>query len=140
MSETSVYPAAQLGADEDDQDSWSSSATSSDDPNEQVGMPDLSQMGNDEAAEAVFYQYRNAKKVWRRFTGKPARRFRRAFKRSFKHRKGKGKGAKGRSWFQPRGFFYTGEDVQVFLKGTGKGHRAHTVGKRRWKKTEPSSS
>ena len=110
-----------------DDDSSSSSATSSDDGHEDTGMPDLSQLSNAEAAESIYYQYRAAKRNWRRFTGRPVRRFRRVFKHNYK-RRGKGNG-KGRGRGRTRGFFYTNDDVQVFLKGRGKGHRAHTSGK-----------
>ena len=114
-------------AHEMEDDSTSSSATSSDDGYEDTSMPDLSQYTNADAAEAVYYQYRTAKRNWRRFTGRPVRRFRRVFKRDFK-RRGKGRG-KGKGRGRPRGFFYTQDDVQVFLKGRGKGSRSHTSGK-----------
>ena len=112
---------------EHEDDSSSSSATSSDDGYEDTNMPDLSQYSNAEAAETVYYQYRAAKRNWRRFTGRPVRRFRRVFKRDYR-RRGKGKG-KGKSRGRSRGFFYTHDDVQVFLKGKGKGSRSHTSGK-----------
>ena len=49
--------------------------TSSDDGAEDIRGPDTSNMGEHEAAEAIFFEYRRAKKVWRRFTGKPVRKF-----------------------------------------------------------------
>ena len=77
-------PSDLLGAYATDEmeDEDSSSATSSDDGEEIVDVMDLSRLGDAEAAEQLFYQYRKAKKNWRRFTGKPVRRFRRDFKRS----------------------------------------------------------
>ena len=63
-------------------------------------------MGDAEASEAIFYHYRSAKRVWRRFTGKPVRKFRRYFKRTIR-RKGEGP-SEGKG----RGFFYTQDDVQ----------------------------
>ncbi len=78
--------------------------------------PDLSQMDEATAAEHIFWQHRRAKRMWRRFTGKPVRRFRRNL-RFAKRRKGKGKG-KGKS--KTRGFMWTHDDTMVFLKGKGK--------------------
>ena len=114
--------------DEDWEDATSSSATSSDEGDELIPdsfNPGTSAMTDAEASEALFYQHRMAKKAWRRFNGKPVRRFRRFFKRSFR-RKGKCKGKGKRGKFTRGGFFYTQDDVQCFLKGKGKGHRAHT--------------
>ena len=133
-ADTTYEVAGAYFADDED-DSLTSSATSSDDGDEPMDLPDLSNMGNAEAAEIVFYQYRNARRVWRRFTGKPVRRFRRDIKKTFKRAKGKGKGKKGRGFH--RGFFYTGEDVQVFLKGKGKGARSHTSGKGHGRQKNP---
>ena len=126
-------------ADEMDEDDSSSSATSSDDGEEpletvdlgRISTADLSRMNDTEAAEKLFYQYRAAKRYWRRFTGKPVRRFRRDLKHSFKKRlTGKGKGkSHGRGRGMRRGFLFTNDGVQVFLKGRGKGHRAYTTGK-----------
>ena len=126
---------ASYAALEQEDDSCSSSATSSDDGYEDTNMPDLSQLTNAEAAEIVYYQYRAAKRNWRKFTGRPVRRFRRFFKRDFKRRtKGKGK---GKSRGKTRGFFYTQDDVQVFLKGRGKGNRGHTSGKGHGRRQNP---
>ena len=74
--------------------------------------------------------YRRAKMNWRRFTGKPVRKFRRHVRRHLVKGKGKGKG-KG------RGFFWTQDDVQVFIKGKGKGHRSHTSGRGFGRKRNP---
>ena len=119
---TGTYAAVPT-ADGMDDDEDSSSMTSSDNGSETLDMPDLSRMNDKEAAEQLFYQYRKAKRTWRRFTGKLVRRFRRDFKRNF-YKRGKGKGhPRGRGRGHSRGFFYTNDDVQVFLKGRGKGHR-----------------
>ncbi len=98
--------------------------TSSDDGEEaDDGGPDISRMSNVEAAEALFGHYRKGKRQWRRFTGKPVRKFRRFVKKSF-FGKGKGKG-KGKR----RSFMYTADDVVYLLKGKGKGNHQHTSGK-----------
>ncbi|CAE7258960.1 unnamed protein product [Symbiodinium natans] len=67
------------------------SATSSD-QDEPIAMDDLQGMTNSQADEYLFGQYQQAKKRWRRFTGKPVRALRRTL-----HRKGKGKGKRGRT-------------------------------------------
>merc|ERR1712240_855563 len=78
------------------------------------------------------------RKAWRRFNGKPVRRFRRFFKKSFRRKgKGKGKGKGKRGNFSRGGFFYTQDDVQCFLKGKGKGHRSHTSGKGHGRQKNP---
>ena len=68
----------------------SSSATSSDegDLDETQTLPGIEGMSEQDAHEHIYYQYRNAKRNWRRLTGRPVRRFRRTFKKST----GKGKG------------------------------------------------
>ena len=97
------------------------SDTSSDSGQEDVGGPDTSNMSELEAASTIYMAYRRAKRVWRRFTGKPVRKFRRNFRRHH-HQQSKGKG-------RGRGFFWTQDDVCAYLKGKGKGHRAHTSGR-----------
>ena len=120
-----AYAAGEMDEDDDD----SSSMTSSDNGSDALDMPDLSRMNDTEAAEQLFYQYRKARRTWRRFTGKPVRRFRRDFKKNF-YKRGKGKGhPRGRGRGPTRGLFFTNDDVQVFLKGRGKGNRAQTFGK-----------
>jgi len=112
-----AYPVNDYEMEEDETDT----DTSSDDGQEDVGGPDIRHLGEEEAAETLYWAYRGAKRVWRRFTGKPVRKFRRFFKRSRFHQKGhKGKG---------RGFMYTRDDLYLFIKGKGKGKRAHTSGK-----------
>ena len=76
-------------------DSDSSSATSSDDGNvdDTMTVPGIEGMSEQEAHEHIYYQYRSAKRNWRRLTGRPVRAFRRTFKRSYSS-KGRGKGSK----------------------------------------------
>ena len=54
---------------------------------ESIAMDDLQGMSNSQVDEYLFGQYQQAKKRWRRFTGKPVRSLRRTLRR-----KGKGKG------------------------------------------------
>ena len=105
-----------------EEDDGTDTDTSSDSGAEDIPRPDVSNMTDAAAAHTIYMAYRNAKRNWRRFTGKPVRKFRRHFRRHFGKGKGKSKG-KG------RGFFWTQDDVQVYLKGKGKGHRSHTSGK-----------
>ena len=63
------------------------SATESDDGCDEVPTDDLVGLSNQEADEHLYWQYSEAKKRWRRFTGKPVRALRRVLRR-----KGKGKG------------------------------------------------
>ena len=65
----------------------SSSGTSSDRGNEDVEMSAFSRMSDTEAQEQAYWQHRMAKRRWRRFTGRPVRRFRRVIRRH--NRKGK---------------------------------------------------
>ena len=122
---------------QDDSDDDSSSMTSSDNGSDTLNMPDLSRLSDAEAAEQLFYQYRTARRTWRRFTGKPVRRFRRTFKKNF-FKRGKGKGhPRGRGRGPSRGLFFTNDDVQVFLKGRGKGHRSQSFGKGHGRRKNP---
>ena len=107
--------------------------TTSDDGQDIQGGPDVSRMTDAEASENLYWAYRRAKRNWRRFTGKPVRKFRRFVKRSFKGKgKGSSKGGKSRS------FMYTSDDVVYLLKGKGKGDRRNTSGKRLWSKRKES--
>ncbi len=63
------------------------SNTTSDDPNEPIDEGDLAGLSVPEADEMLYWQYAEAKRRWRRFTGKPVRSLRRVLRR-----KGKGKG------------------------------------------------
>ena len=106
-------------------------ATSSDDGMEEVTGPDISQMNEAQAAEAIYMQYRQAKRTWRRFTGRPVRRFRTNFKKTLRTK------GKGRSKGKRRGFFFTEDEVHAYLKGKGKGKRSHTSGKGHGRKGNP---
>ncbi len=72
-----------------------------------------------EAVEHIYMQYQRAKMTWRRFTEKPIRKFRRAIR----HAKGK------RQHGKKRGFFFTHDDVMVYLEGKGTCNRSNTSGK-----------
>ena len=51
-------------------DSTSSSCTSSDDGQEPMtDVPDTSRMNEQDAAEAIYFRYRQARRAWRRYTG-----------------------------------------------------------------------
>jgi len=114
--------------DADMEDDGTDTDTSSDDGTEDLGVPDTTNMSEAEAAENIYMMYRRAKRAWRRFTGKPVRRFRRAIKFQKRRRKGKGKG---------KGFFWTHDDTLVYLKGKGKGHRANSSGKGHGRRKNP---
>ena len=75
---------------DDDEDATSSSATSSDYDDEGLddahsGMPNISTMSTNDVSEAIYLQYRKAKRRWRKFTGRPKQQFRR--KKRFNRRK-----------------------------------------------------
>jgi hypothetical protein len=93
LSEQAYTTNAETGTDDDDDDGTDTD-TSSDDWTEDIQLPEIAHMPEQEAAEHIYWMYRRAKRIWRRFTGKPVRRFRRAIKLQ-KRRRGKGKG-KGR--------------------------------------------
>ena len=121
----------------------SSSATSSDDYYEPIpSEPGLEHMDDAQAAEHIFFKYRRYKKMWRRFTGRPVRKFRRTLRRHKGKGKGKGKGhGKGGHKGKGRGgrgapfmmtqddTLWTADDTQAFLNQRGKGHKADTSGK-----------
>ena len=130
-------------------DSGTDSDTSSDSGTEHIDMSEYAHLTPAEASERAFLNYRFQKKTWRRLTKKPVRRVRRFvrknYSRSSSYRpqrrtpgrsssnyrsyhfgsKGKGKGKnKGKGSFT----FHTADDMNVYLKGQGKGNRAHTTG------------
>ena len=74
-------------------------------------MDDLQGLTNSQADEYIFGQYQQAKKRWRRFTGKPVRSLRRVLKR-----KGKGKG-KRNSYLNIDSLL----QQSAYFKGKGKG-------------------
>ena len=76
-----------------EEDDGTDTDTSSDDGLEEIPVPDTTHLSERDAAEQIYMAYRRAKRVWRRFIGKPVRRFRRAIKFQKRRRwKGKGKG------------------------------------------------
>jgi len=106
--------------------------TSSDSGEEDIQAPDVSHLSDADAAEQIYLRYRRAKRTWRRFTGRPVRKFRRHIKRHAYFRKGKGRGRKGKgkgSKSSTGGFMWTRDDTLAYLKGKGKSNRAHTSGK-----------
>ena len=102
-----------------------SSATSSDSGTEQLPEPAVSGMTSVEAAHHIYLQMRSAKRTWRRFTGRPVRKFRRFIKASKGRGKGKSKGKRSSG----QAFMYTQDEVNAFLSGKGKGNRSHISGK-----------
>ena len=95
------------------------SATSSDDE-AAVFVSDLQGMTPQEADEFLFGQYQEAKKRWRRFTGKPVRALRRIVRR-----KGKGKGkSKSSSYLSLDDML----QASAYFKGKGKGGRSSGKG------------
>jgi hypothetical protein len=57
-------------------DSGTDTDASSDDGEEPADMPDVPQVTAEPASERAYWQYRKAKRRWRRFTGQPVRLFR----------------------------------------------------------------
>ena len=120
-----------------EEESWASTTTdtSSDSGEEDLQAPDVSQLSEAEATEQIYLRYRRAKRTWRRFTGRPVRKFRRHIKRHAYFRKGKGRGRKGKgkgkghSRPSTGGFMWTRDDTLAYLKGKGKADRMHTSGK-----------
>ena len=101
--------------------SWTDSATSSDQEGYLVDTQDLRGMTNQQADEYLFGRYQDAKRRWRRFTGKPVRHLRKVFRRKGKG-KGKGKGS--------RSFLNLSETLEqsAYFKGKGKGGRSSGKG------------
>ena len=66
--------------DTQDQEESDSSATSSDSGTEQLPEPAVSGMSSVDAAHHIYMQMMAAMRTWRRFTGRPVRKFRRFFK------------------------------------------------------------
>ena len=104
---TAAYYETQNQEETDD-----SSATSSDSGAEQLPDPAVSGMTPVEATHHVYMQMRNAKRTWRRHTGRPVRKFR----RFYKAKQGKGRRPAGHS------FMWAQEDLASFLIGKGKGN------------------
>lgn len=102
---TTAYPSYE------DADDVTGTDTSSDSYNEQLeGEPTHTYHHSDaDLAEQLFMAYRRHKRIWRRYTGKPLRRFRRVMK-WYKRRRGKG----------GKGFYWTHEEVHAYLRHNGK--------------------
>ena len=118
------YP-TQLGLaylDTQAQEDSDSSATSSDSGTAQLPEPAVSGMSSADAAHHTYMQMRAAERTWRRFTGRPVRKFR--FFEASKGR-GKGKGKRGSS----QAFMWPQEQVTSFLSSKGKGGSSHSSGK-----------
>ena len=101
-----AFAAHTVGTDASGTDSETSS-----DRDEPVPLEDLQGMSSTQADEYLFGQYQQAKKRWRRFTGKPVRSLRRVLKR-----KGKGKG-KQRSYLNIDSLL----QQSAYFRGKGKG-------------------
>ena len=78
-------------------------------------------MTQPQAAEHIYIQYRGTKRIWRRFTGKHVRKFRRVVNLFYKNR--------GNIYIH-RGFMCSQDDTLAFLASRGKGNRSHTNGKK----------
>ena len=101
---------------------FSSSATSSDSGNEYTEAPDCQGMSEEQAAEQIYLAYRRHKRIWRRYTGRPTKTFRRSRRGHLKQRfPGRGKGfGKGVCFGSPQ----EGLNEQfAFPQGKGKGTR-----------------
>ena len=121
---------------EEEQDSGTDSDTSSDSGRESIDMSDLHAMDHAEASAHVFWQYRQAKRKWRRLTNKPVRKFRRMVRRTRRTKgkgKGKGKFGKGKPFFHAEAY----EAVLTYLKGRGKGGRSFSSGKGAGRRKNP---
>ena len=94
------------------------SATESDDGVEPIQTEDLQGLTAPEADEHLFWQYAEAKRRWRRYTGKPVRSLRRVLRR-----KGKGKG-KDHAFFDISGTLLQSS----YFKGKGKGGKSSGKG------------
>jgi len=132
----------------EEEDEEDSSATSSDSGNEElpdvyIGDQWIGDVAEDVATEHVYMQYRRAKRTWRRFTGRPVRKFRR-FHKFQRRRKGKGKGkgrkGRGKGKSQP-GFMWSQsaevEDTLTYLKGKGRAKGRNSSGKGFGRKKNP---
>ena len=100
-------------------ESCTDSATSSDN-DEPMDTSDIQGMNAYQVDEYLFGQYQEAKKRWRRYTGKPVRSLRRVLKRKGK---GKGKGFRG-SYLNIDGLL----QQSSYFKGKGKGGRSSGKG------------
>ena len=89
-------------------------------------------MDDTELGEQCYYQYKRARRLWRRWSSKPVRCFRRNFMFN-QRRKGKGKGKRNRFFLRsPPG------EAFAYLKGKGKQGRSHTSGNGFGRKGNPN--
>ena len=102
-------------------DSETDSATSSD-QDEPMRTEDLQGLNSTQVDEYLFGQYQEAKKRWRRYTGKPVRALRKVLKRKGKG-KGKHKGFRG-SFLNVDGLL----QQSSYFKGKGKGGKSSGKG------------
>ena len=86
-------------------------------------MNDLKDLYPQEAARHTFLQYRHYRRKWRRFTGRPVRKFRRAVKKFAKarHPQQYGRRRPGGGGF--RRTYVTDQDIEAYLGQKGKGGR-----------------
>eukprot|EP00434_Breviolum_minutum_P044271 symbB.v1.2.039526.t1/scaffold6626.1/size16615/2 len=121
MHSSSTYPTdwAYYQDPEADGASDTDSATESDDGAEVMPSEDLQGLTAPEADEHLFWQYAEAKKRWRRYTGKPVRSLRRVLRR-----KGKGKGKVQNAFFDISGTLLQSS----YFKGKGKGGKSSGKG------------
>ena len=87
-------------------------------------MPDVTNMTDDDASHAIYLQYRRTKKHWRKFTGRPVRKFRRKFKKWMRRGKGRGRGhGRGQRGNHQRGFMltWTRSDIDAYVVSRPRG-------------------
>ncbi len=72
-------------------------------------------MSQADAAELIYFKYRQARRSWRRFTGKSVRKLRRHMK-GYRRSKGKGKGKRRKGHEDAGGFMWTADDTLAYLK------------------------
>ena len=133
-------------------DSGTDSDTSSDSKTEPIDFTDCPNFDDpNQVSEHLFFQYRHAKRRWRRWSQKPVRRVRRYFKKTAytkDYGRGKSRGRFGKGRYKSRRSYYTDwrnlsprdmnealtylqrEDpsVNVYTSGKGKGRRGNPKG------------
>jgi hypothetical protein len=109
-----------------DDDSGTDTDTSSDDGTEVINTTFDINGPEHIVQEQIYWQMRNAKRLWRRYTHKPVRKVRRFVRKN----KGKGKGGKRANSFLAE------PEMQSYLKGKGKG--GHSSGKGFGRKKNPT--
>ena len=84
------------GEEPESSDSSSDASATSSDDGAPMSDPGIADMDDHQAAEYMFLKFRKARRQWRRFTGRPVRRFRRKVKKHYKKRHYWSKGGKGK--------------------------------------------